>query len=519
MSKLFKMFTATILVLVLSFSLFSCDGNGEISLNSVENAYGEKIEQLIESLDGGVTTHYDADDVRIEANLGVELSAALLEMIESYTEYDFSWVNDAKINLTENIKNNIISMSLDLGYDKTDIVTAEFIMDILGGDMFMSIPTLSDKFIKEEGEIDTASLELMENMKNLIPDGELLGDVLKECFSTMLAGVTQFSYTEAELDVIGVKQSCVACEVKMSQSELVGALANVLEMLAVSEDFKALVFDFVTEYGKLAGDIGTENMGGALGATPEQIYEYIKYEISSMSQQLKLAVISGLLSNDTALVWTSYLTDDIDLIGMEMDISLEGETATVYIASAENGNDKGFDAYVASGNAKLFEICGVTTDDGKKLSGSYELLINGQSMLFIDLADVDSKELDKKGVFVGSVTVSPSKGLIDMLGEYVGNDSSAVGLLLSNLSIKFDVLKNNEEKLEAEMSIISGRVPYATVSIDAKFSKGKDVKLPSDALDDIEEWYEDIDFDKFIKNINKSGLPEYVIELIMSEMD
>ena len=133
-------------------------------------------------------------------------------------------------------------------------------------------------------------------------------------------------------------------------------------------------------------------------------------------------------------------------------------------------------------------------------------------MAFIDLKDVNVKELENKH-FEGSVSISPSKDLIDMITASAGV-SSVAGLNIASLSLKCDVKENNGKNLKATLSLMNGSSVYASITCDAKIDDGKTVSIPSNTTSDADAWLAGLDFSKLIDNAEKSGLPDYVIELL-----
>ena len=136
---------------------------------------------------------------------------------------------------------------------------------------------------------------------------------------------------------------------------------------------------------------------------------------------------------------------------------------------------------------------------------------------FVDLDGIDMHEYDK-GYFVGSISISPSKGLIDLIIDESQADSTVFGALVSSASIKIDVEKNNGEHVKATFSVMSGKVPYASVMIDGKIAKGNTVNVPNKTVNGFEEWAAGADVDKFIDKIEKSGLPDYVVDFLSEEL-
>ena len=137
-------------------------------------------------------------------------------------------------------------------------------------------------------------------------------------------------------------------------------------------------------------------------------------------------------------------------------------------------------------------------------------------MCFVDLDNIDTNKLEK-GYFNGSLSISPSKGFIDMITE----DSAGSGLPIADLgiasiSLKFDFVQDSDDAAKLTMSIMNSGMPYASVIVDVCVSDGKEVSVPDTANteSDPEVWVEGVSFDGLLKNVSESGLPEYVVELV-----
>ena len=518
MSKLLKSLIASILMIALVFSMTACfilgDRGAEPSADSFEKAYEEKIDELM----AGVGNYYDrigsykADDMKVNATMSVNLSKELLNIIRSYTSYDFKWLNDAEIQLTENMNNGIVSMALALVYNDYEVIGAEAIMDFADGNMFLGVPLLNSKFAEFEGIITEDELEIVNQIMGvdftkLLPSEEILGKVSKDVIATIMDSidVDQFSFVEKELDANGVKQSCVEYEVTFTEKELVKIAINILKMLKSNTNFKSLICGIIEEYNKIAEDLGVPELGSS-NVVYNELKLYIADAIDYMTDILHEC------SNKTVIIWTSYITDKLDIIGMQLNVMYDGDKATLFAASAQDGDDVGVEVYFKSGNDKVAGIYGELVDDGKEISGTYELKVYGKSMAFIDIEGVDANKLEE-GYFVGTVILSPSKKLLESIDDDFDEDFSIAGIALSSLALKIDIEENSQNKSKVTISIMSGSSAYASITLDSEISAGEKVTIPNKTTD-IYDWAEDLDFDSLIESIDESGLPDYIVELI-----
>ena len=508
MTKKFKSAISILLLLALIFSLVAC---GKPSAKTFEKAYDGEVDAIVENIYDYYEKlgKYDTSNFSMDGSIGFELSDELLTLLRSYTSYDLEWINDTKITLSENIKGDMMSVAFGLAYDKTDLVAVETIMDYLGGKMFMGVPALSDMYYEQElnGGNSLASLDNIDIQK-LLPDKKLVGNLIKDTYGTLMDSLGEPTISEKTLSVSGVDQECVEYKVELSQREFANVILDLLRMLKDNQDLKTIILHVVEAANEMTAEEGIENE-----TTPEEAYgeflEEINDAIADLEENLQK---EGYVTDETAIAWSSYITKKNDVIGIKLDF-MDDETVTVYVASAKNKENVGFEFYVEIYGEKIAELKGELVDDGKTHSGSYELKIEGKSMAFIDVECVDAKKLED-GYFIGSITLSPSKGLIDEITGELDGDFSLAGLTVASLSVKIDITENTSDGAKMSVSLMNGQSSYASLLIDFKMSDGKTVKVPENTTTDAEEVVMDFDFDELLTRVKGSGLPDYVAELI-----
>ena len=271
--------------------------------------------------------------------------------------------------------------------------------------------------------------------------------------------------------------------------------------LKSNKDFKTVVYDLI-EY---VNSVSDENLNA------NDAYEDAIEEMEDLIEELSE---TDSLSNSALARWTSYITNELEVIGTKIDILgvIPNGTATLYIAKATDGDDVGSTISVRAGSETYFKMDGTLVDDGKKLSGTYEVSVEGESLAFIDLENVNVKKLEDK-YFVGTISISPSRNLVNIIADEIGASSFA-GLNIASLSLKLDVEENDGENIKATLSILNGTSAYASISFDTEIGNGEKITIPSDTTTDAERWFASLDFDAIIDNAESSGLPDYIIELL-----
>ena len=496
-------------MLAITCSLLAC--GAKPSEKSFEKAYDGMIDDTIDGLDAYYEKlgKYDPSNATVEYDISVELSDELLSMLRSMTAEDFAWLNDLNIGYMQTWKDEKLAMDLGLDYNGKELISGKAIMDLVAGDMYMAIPVLNSKYIKLGSDmgVDMSALSVLTNLDytKIIPEQKVLENVIKRYYGIIMDNIGDVEYSETTLKVNGVSQDCVEYVVELSEKEIFAIVLNVLETIKDDEDIKDMLVSLF-EY--------TEDMYGEdLGVSADEAYAEFVEGVESAIDDMLLS--EGDLSNDTVLTWTSYITDKLDVLGAKIElVDEDGEVFTeINFAQAQNKEDIGVEISVSEYGYELLSIEGELTNDGKVLEGTYELTVDGQSILFVDLEDVDVKKLDK-GYFNGSISIAPSKGLIDMIGADA--DMAMAGLTLATMSLKFDIEQENDTDGKVTMSLMSGKSPYASITVAVSMSEGQNVTIPSanEAMSDPEEWARYMNLGDLLDNLSESGLPDYVVEMI-----
>lgn len=526
MKKMLKSLIAMLLLLALVFTFVACDvntgnntgngngnGNGgneevELSAESFNDACNKNINAITE----GIGQYYDnlnkfnPGNMSFDGDFSVKLSDELLSFLSELTKYDLAWVNNLKIKVSETMDGNAFSYVLGLTYGATDLATVQAIFNLAKGELFIGIPELSDKFLDMSARLDMTPVQSMGSIDvtALIPEEEALVGLIKEIYDTFMANIGEATFEEGKLTVDGVEENCGIYTVKLTQKEVAKVFAEILKKLQTSNNFKTIVCDFVESYTELAADMGASS----IGVTPEEAHEELVEELEDAICQLENEINA---TDDVALIWTSYINSKLQVIGTKMEFVDETDKAVLYSATATNNGKSAQDFYIETKGTKVVELKGNLTKADNKISGTYELIVEGKSMLYVDLENVDAAKYES-GSFVGSISISPSKDLLDMIGAS-DVDLSAAGLTLSAISLKIDVESTEANAVKMTLSIMNAKVPYVSFVVNGKISEGKDITVPGNTVNNPETWLSGFNFDKLLENVEKSGLPDYIVEL------
>ena len=509
LSRIFKSVIATVLMLAMLCSvLSSCAGRPSDKAlkkayqNSLDKAFG-KIELVYDKLDA-----HDLQDFSAEMGIDVDVSSQLVAVLRSLTSEDFTWINDVKLTLSENVNDDKVSLDLGMRYGKKDIVSVKAALDVIRKELYVSVPELAENSIKlgTEEYVDLSTIFVDVDYKDILPKQATLKKMIQRYFDIIMNNISDASYESKNLTVNGVAESSTLYEIAITEKLLAQTLLDIYTTAKEDADIKEVIYNAV--------DAAKELSSYSYEIDEDEIYnsfvEYLTQAIAAMEE----SIAEGKVSDKTVFEWRTYVASKgVDVIAVELEIknAVDGKPYVIFAGRTQDGNKIGVNVYGGVSKERDFEIEGSFVEKGSKVSGTYEILVENKSMLFVDVVDFDTDKFDK-GYLNGTISISPSKGMVEELSNEFGIEASMIGLSISTLSLKFDFEQKNENEMKFVASVLSGDEPYLSISLDSKLASGTSVNIPSNATEDVEEWVEGFDVEGFVKKVSKSGLPEYIIE-------
>lgn len=512
--RIFTSITAVILMIALACGMVACDATYEPS----EETYKQAFAKQCEAISSGIDEYYDLMEERslnnmsVNATMSVNLSKDLLSLLETEAGMELDWINKVTYTVSESFKEEVMSMAASLAYDGKTIISGQSIMNLAKGIAYIGVPELNDKFLKVDledvgmtGTVKNAFLETLLTMDvmEVLPDKDALKGLVTTVLMTIVDNLEGVDFDESTIEVNGVEQECVEYVLELSPQDLANMGIAVLEAIQDSEDFETIVADLMDYVTDMAKDFG---LSSSEIPDEDEVFEMLDEALDEAIDGLK-SMKSSLPKNDM-IVLTSYITNKLEILGMEIVVKgvVAGEDVTAFFGTATNEEGEiGSEISVTAGETKYVEIIGDLKEEDGKISGDYDVKYNGSSLIVIELEDVDSGKLDE-GYLVGSFTIAPSNGLMDLLGSEAA--------MIAGFSLKFDVEECDMENLKATVSVMNGKVNFASITFDAEMGEGEKVDTPKNTEKDPEEWISDFDMDKVIKTAKDNDAPKELIELL-----
>lgn len=530
--KLIKVFTVVLLIIAMACGMIACDSGSDDdddkkktmkpSEEAFKAAYGEVVTELLAGLDKSYANagKYSLQDLGMSSTVTVNISTELNNLLRSLTGYDFAWVNGLSYTTSQNFKGDLLSTATNVAYNGTQFLSASAIFDLVSGSVYLGIPEMNATYLKQSfADIDDME-EIVSILKVLtstdftkaLPDKSVLKALLSDITEAIIDSVEDVEFEESTITANGVSQDCVEYVVEIGTKDLVNLAKNVLKELQNNKNLDSLVNHFVNYAKTISGQLGVE-MDPTI--TPEAVTSMISSAIANVLTQIDSATAS--MPDMKLATWTSYITKDLEILGTKIDVDLTSVTgdstagnASVYIATATDGNDVGAELSVTVAGVKYAEIVGDLTKSGKTLSGTCNVKVQGQSYAVIELANVNTSG----EYFTGAITVSPSSMLLNMLTSEFGDELAEIGINLVNPGIKIDVQENNGSKFKLSVSVMNNGSAYASFGVEGSIGKAQSITKPGSTTTDIESWSESFTVNKITNILSQAGLPSYLVDLI-----
>ena len=492
---------------------------------TLKSAYKNNIDEFVDNLD---MFYENSDEINLSSiqsmttqlDISVELSDMLLTLLNSMTESEMSWewLNDASIHLSETMNDNKMNMDVALGFKEKQLISANAVMDMAAGDVFVAIPLLTAKYLKISAE-DMSDVSLPDmnqgaDLSKILPEQKVLEDLIYKYFDLIMQSITEVEKVDATITAGGISQKCSALEFTLTQRQVADLIINVLTEAKQDNDLKNIIYSAAEYILSMQGDMQSMTVDGEVPYSADEAYAEFVDGCNDAIENLNESIASGEVTDEIMVSISNFVGSGTDIIGLDAKLTADEDSLHVFIGTAENGDDVGIQLYAEDYiGTKLFEFVGKSSEIKDVLSGSYELLIEGESMLFIDL---ENMQTSKKGYASGSITLSPSSGLITLIQDEMGMDStsSVAGVALSAMSLKLDFEQTGDESIKTVIHVLSGRSDYIAITLDATVSEPEDVVIPTDFTEDEDAWAAEFDYSALLAQVENSGLPSHIVELI-----
>ncbi len=479
-------------------------GPDEAYLHHVEGKVVEDtVDSVTEGYDSLLSALKETPEISENVTMSVNLSDDILSMVEQFvfggdTEMDLSWINDAEIafNVAQDGNRTKLDATIGLGDDK--VVSAEAIMDMAEGKVYVSVPELSDKYIALDLNEVTggasvsgmladmlSSGELQEAIVNILPDSKTLGRLLNKYGDVILKSIEDVEESSETFEIEGIEKKVTVLEYDVDDKLLLTIAENVLEAAKDDEDIVTILEN--------AEDVVADLMGDRMPAELD-LADMVDEAIDMALDSIDDVDTTG----DTLATVYTYVDGSSEVIGRAVEV--EDMMVFSYLTLTK-GKKEATEIIIA----EQLVLAGSGETKKNLFNGTYTVEFDGTALVELEVKDYDVKKAED-GYLNGTFRLTPTDEVYDLIGMGAGEALSMVDLGLE-ISVKSD-----ENTASLTVNILNGSEVYAGVTLAATGTELKAVSTPSeDKIADVDEWAQSIDPSAFMQS-----LPSELTELLGS---
>ena len=477
----------------------------------VSNVYGDLHDQI-----------KNVFNMSSNGEIKFELGEAGQEMLSmsGFAGVDTSWFKDATIKFDSSLKDKAVQANMGFLLGKDQLASIDVIEDMKDGfAIYMAIPELSKTYLgvdlEEMTGMDmdnmTQYYEFIDLIANIIPNDAQVEKLINKYSEIALGCIDDVEMKSGRSKKVkSISEKFTKLTVTIDADALQRIAEAVIEELAKDKEVEKIIYK-VCE-GLAESDF--EDLGMEFDMDAEEVYE-------SFLEGLEYAAgnTNEIGDSDFEFEMEVYVDGKGNIRGRSFEIGDEWDTVEFSVLATHKGKDFGYEASIVYDGEKV-AIAGTGKDSGKKVSGEFAIQYNGASICDIIATDFNTDEM-KKGYLNGNFVIKPSSGINRVM------DMSSASSMLSELEVEIDC-KMSQKSGECVINVRSGEDDWGTLSVKASQGSGKKVTIPSgkklimvEDEDSIEDYWDTIDWDKFLDKLDETDLPSEFVDMIeeIAEMD
>ncbi len=415
---------------------------------------------------------------------------------------ELEWLKSVEFQIESNSSKDIADGKLSGLLNGKEIIGVDFVADSKNGDIYCSIPLVTDKVIKisaedlksvygEEQPDDILSAfnnESMEKFLKAIPSEEVFKKILSHYVDVAIKNIDGVEKTSEDLSINGVTQSCTVISYEMDEADFKKIVKAVLVEVEKDKDIEKIIRDF----SKAIGEDENETYEGFKKAVEEYIADMENVVEYSFDRENKTVIKNYV--DGTGKIVARQIKDNMS--EMFVGIIRKGSEIATELRFVDEFADE----------EESFKFSGKGIIKSNKLYGSYTIYENDDELLKIGVDKFDLKALDTEGKISGEFSVSAG-GRIDKLLD--GMDKK-VASFVESLKIKFIAGDNS-----GDLEIYSKDKLCVKFAVKAEETAYKAPVLPDESkvisVSDEEalmKVFENFDPQTLIDKLKEAGLPE-----------
>lgn len=472
--------------------------------DEISGAYGELMNMYYTDGEGGATG--------LETELKITVGDELMALLESNlgTEMDLDFLKDIRLTANVNSQDSLTQMIVAASLGKTQILSADLIMDLAESQLFAAIPELNKQYLM----VDISDLDLdldIDEMKESLAEAAAMSDkvaaalpsesVVNELINTY-AGVALSCIDDVEksnetLEVGDASQKVVALRATISEEDLYEMGHAILNEAKDDENLEQIIKDLSVALGELNG---TEmNLYPQFQEAIEMALEDMEYESEDFS-------------DENYIEWISYVDMQGEVRGHDVTVYSEDEDKMEIFSwlTASKGKTTYIEGEIPSA---MVELNGEKVEVKGGTEGFYELSVAGEELGTLEFETVTDTRT--------TLRLIPSAAIMDQI---LSESVLPTALLSGNVALELSFGENEAGADFLEVGVLAANKTLVSVGLSAKKVNGGNVTVPSDAIevtdtDALTQWLSNVDFEQLMDGLERAGIDQGLLDQAQDYID
>lgn len=519
-----KSWMRSALALILALAMLLCCGCGEKEEPTNPNALGDgdgkleaqdfvdgftKIYGATLGAMGGQTATSSHTQMDIDITLGDDILGYAGNLMELYElPSDMTWLKQLGFNLDMNYSRDVNQMVMGLQLGKTNVASAEFIMDMVGGKMFARLPGLNDQYLGYASEVNQepvvmgpmGEIEDYAALISALPSEEALNTLLTRYLNLLLEQLEDPTVVTQTLSCKGITQEVTATTHTIRRSDVLDMAESVLKTAQTDAELEQMLDTFNSYYNaQCAKTAATEGYTWEDVDLHQQMQQYILDALADIAET------RAELEDADFLVFSFY-TQEEDQLGFSLKAIDETESVEINAYGLRQEENTALLLEVKDS----FRFSGTGTEKDGVANGQYTLTVQDTEMGYVEVKNFDTEAL-KNGELKGQLVLSMSETMIE---EFFGPEF----FLTTNtkISINMNILGDGGT---TACQLLEGEKLLLGVTTSTKILETEAVQIPTEYVDPSNEeelgaWLSAIDLNKVLENLRQAGVPAELVDMM-----
>lgn len=489
------------------------DGDGKLEAQDAVDGFTKIYGTLLGAM-GGQTAASMGTEMDITLALGDDILSYLSSMMESNgLPSDVSWLQQIGLGMDMTYSGDLMQTGMELSLGETSVISANMIMDMLGGMVYMGVPQLNDQYLAGSVNFSDAvgsyesmmgQMEAYADIVGSLPTETQLNTLLTRYLNLMLDKLEEPVVSEVTLTHGSVSQKVTATTHTIRAMQLLEMVEAVLTAAQTDAELEKML-DAISKYINEQG--AKDAAAGGYTWYDQDLHQELMEAIPDALEELEGAKES--MEDSDYLTFTIYATAK-EQVGFRFFLADQYDSYQIYAYSLVEDDQTAFEMNIA--DQIRFE--GTGTLKSNKANGTYKLYAEEMEILTLEVKDFDKKALDK-GELDGTLRLSLSNEAIE---QAIGPNA-----FFTSATVLEIVLKTEGANASIAYNLYSGSAFIVGISVRSRIVAAGEIRVPADYADltkndELQQWIGDADFQKVLQNLRKAGVPEELVAMLESSL-